>query len=110
MFVLEQKGRALYNVSTSSCIRLEFTKDNKKRYADLSKYSAVIMLYYVNEGGCLLGGYESEEEAKEIYRMFLLAVADGVNIFDLNGLLTEDGKKNEVEVNPIEIDAPEIGD
>lgn len=110
MYVLEQTGKAAYNISTASCIRLELTKDKPKRYGEYSKYAAVIMLYYINEGGCILGGYDSAEEAAAIYKAFVMAIADGVNVFDLNGMLTEQPNNDDEEIGPIEIEAPQIGE
>lgn len=110
MYVLEQNGKAAYNISTASCVRLELTKEKPQRYGEYAKYAAVIMLYYINEGGCILGGYESAEEAAAIYKAFIMAIADGVQVFDLNGMLTEQPEENYEEIGPIEIDGPEIGD
>lgn len=101
MYVLDQFGKSLYNISTASCIRLEYTKDNPKRYGKYAKFIAVIMLYYVNEGGCILAGYEDADEAEDAYTSFALAIANkDINVFDLNGALS---------TPPIEDEGPEIG-
>ena len=99
MFVLEQEGGSAYSIDNAYAIRLEEVEKNKKRYEPYLDYAAVIIIYYNNEGGCVIAKYKEMEEAKAQFYDLLMAISEGAVIYDFNGCLSEDDKRDKETID-----------
>ena len=104
MFVLEQTGVSAYSIENAYAIRLESVQKNKLRYQNYLDYEAVIVIYYNNDGGCVLAKYKNMKEANHVFCGMLKAMSQGVTLIDLNGKITNPTP------GPIDEQEPERGD
>lgn len=105
MFVLEQNGNSAYSIDNAYAIRVEQVDKEQKRYAAYLEYEAVIIVYYNNEGGCVIAKYKSLEDAYNQFYDLLKAISEGAVVYDFNGCLSEDDRLNK---STIDEEEPEL--
>lgn len=82
MFILDQRGRNAYNITNVS--NLYISQDKKE------KTSSSVLGLTINGGECrVIARYNTYERALHVFKEILEAISDGINLFDLNGMLAD---------------------
>lgn len=107
MFILDQRGKNAYNIINIANLYISHDKKDKSP-------STVLGLTLESSECRVIARYNTYERAVDVFKQILEALSDGINLFDLNGMLAEHYQNRiidrdiEKEFGSLEIeDAPE---
>lgn len=109
MFILDQRGKNAYNVINIA--NLYISQDKK------DKSTSTVLGLTLESGECrVIARYDTYERAIAVFKQILEAISDGINLFDLNGMLAEHYQNRiidrdiEKELGELECEIPEWED